>query len=484
MVRFLPQRGFESEYTQASANHLPVWHRIRYDPSATGQYMLNAFSEGVSEIQQFLKNARKDMYIGTADTLVRTHAYRAEVPQKIKGRDNRVVNLLRNANFREQGQAFFNQPLEWQVSSGETYFTDTYAGHASIQLQQSGEFYQIVSGDEYRKGQAYTAGVWMKSAASGEDLRGTITLEVGGWGWSQFDDFNFKLGTTGEWVQQAITIVPTGDIRWFKLKLNSDPVADVPVLFSAPMLEEGGSLNEWEPGADSQGGDFRVYMAGPTGEERQLIELDQVGNEYALFEDSIPNRVVATPGITGDVISDTFAPPVYEWTKDIWDCEFRISGDNIEHYSVRVPADVWHSYSILDRYMDNEVNTGEYGYVTGEYAGYTRSLEALCVWRRRIYLLCKDTYGGTTHRILKILRWQGVDNRLETVNEMRVGMDTGDVSSVGFIEGRMDQLAITMADEAEWTLSMYADIFLYDADRRQVLLRHPYTGYTLTFAEL
>ena len=151
MVRFKPQQGFESEYTQAAANHLPIWHRIRYDPTATGQYMLNAFSEGVTEIQNFLKNARRNMYVATADTLVRTHAYRSEVPQKIKIRGNRGVNLLRNASFRDNGPAFFNQPLEWQVTSGETYPTDSYAGHASIELQPTGEFYQIVSGEEFRK---------------------------------------------------------------------------------------------------------------------------------------------------------------------------------------------------------------------------------------------------------------------------------------------------------------------------------------------
>jgi len=484
MVRFLPQVGFESEYTQATANHLPVWHRIRYDPTATGQYLLNSFSEGVSEIEQYLKNARKDMYVSTADTLVRTHAYRCPVPQRIKGRDNRAFNMLRNAGFREQGPAFFNHPLEWQIGDGEFYSADAYAGHGSVELGQAGEIFQIVSGDQYRKGQPYTAGIYTKSSFSGEVDKGTLTIEAAGWGWSSSEDYDFDLGTQGEWVRQEITIIPTGDIRYFKVTTAVQPVADVNVLVSAPMLSEGDSLQTWEPGPDQVLTDFRVYMEGPTGEAQSFIELQEVGHEFALFEDALPDRIVATPGITGDTVSDNYAPPAYEWTKEAWDCEFRVSGDFIEHYSVSVPTDVWHTYSVLDRYMDNEVNTGEYGYTTSEYDGYTRTLEALCVWRRRIYLLCKDSYGGDTYRVLKVLRWQGIENRLETVHEVRVGMDTGDVSYLGFVEGRMDQMAVVMDDDTEWTLQMYFDIFYVDQQHKQALLRHPYDGYTLTFAEL
>lgn len=482
MVRFKPQSGFESEYTQSEANTLPPWHRIRFDPTATGQYLLNAWAMGISDINQFLKMARRNMYIGTADSLVRTHAYRIDVPQQLKIRPTRSLNILRNASFRRQGQAWKNCPLEWQVVSGEHYPRDAYVGHGSIKLSPNGYFYQIISGEAFRKGQTYTAGVYVKSSATGEEDNGVLRIVATGWGWSQSGEATFNLGTTGEWVQQEASIVPTGDIRTLKLVVESSPAGEIDTFFCGPIMQEGDSLIDWEPGNDINS-DFRLFAVGPTGEEQHLIEMVRVANEYELFEDALPSRVVTTPGITGDVFSSNFAPPVYEWSKEIWDCEFRISGDGIEHYSVRIPADVWHDYSILDRYMDNEVNTGEYGYSTGEF-GLTRSLEALCVWRHRIYLICKDTIGGNTYRVLKILRWQGVDDNLETIHELRVGMDTGDVSSIGFIDGRIDQLAITMDDDSEWTMQLYFDIFLYDPGHRQVIIRHPYTGYTMTFAEL
>lgn len=484
MVRFKPQIGFDSEYTQALANYLPIWHRIRFDPTATGQDLLNSYAMGLSEIHQFLKHNRKNQYIGTADTLVRTHAYRAEVPQKLRARGSRQINFLRNSSFRQQGQAFFNHPLEWQVTSGEHYPLDGYKGHGSIKLEPNGSFYQIVSGEEFRKGQTYTAGVWVKGAGSSETNRGTLRFDVTGWGWSQFDESNFDLGTDGEWTREEISITPTGDMRTLKLTVTSQPTGDLDVYFSAPMMNEGDDIEEWEPGADPGVGDFRTYMAGPTGETQHLIELGAVDNEFLLFEDAIPTRIEASLTVTGDIISNNFGPPVYEWTKDFWDTEFRISGDVIQQYAARLPSEVWYSYSILDRYMDNEVNTGEYGYLTGEYDGFTRTLEALCVWRRRIYLVCKESYGGNTYRILKILRWQGIDERLETIRDLRVGVDTGSISSIGFVEGRMDQLAITLDDDTQWTLQLYFDYFLYDSSRRQVILRHPYTGYTLNFVEL
>jgi len=484
MVRFLPQVGFDSEYTQLLANAFPPWHRIRYDATSTGQDVLNAFALGMSEVQQYLKYTRRNLFLKTADTLVRTHAYRCEVPQKIKTKARRSENYLRNATLRDQGQAFWNQPLEWQVTSGEFYSVDGYAGHGSVKLSPEGVMYQVVSGESFRSGQNYTASVFVKSSGETEPLRGTIKLVATGWGWEQEDDFTFKLGTTGEWVQQFITMEPTGEIRSLRFEVRSQPTGELDVLFSAPTLQEGSQIGGWQPGNDYLAQNFRVSMVGATGEEQQRIELRQVQNEFDLFEDALPTRLVASPGITGETVSSNFAPPVWEANADFWECEFRVSGEYIERYSARLDRDVWNQYSILDRYMDNEVNTGEYGYTTAEYSGFTRTLEALCVWRRRIYLVCKESYGGSTYRVLKVLRWQGIDDNLETITDLRVGMDTGDVSSVEFVEGRVDQLALTMSDDTQWTMSMYYDVFLYDSDRRQLLVRHPYTGYTLTFVEI
>jgi len=485
IIRFKPQEGFESEYTQSLANTFPPWHKIRYDPTATGQYMLNALSQGVSEIHQYIKNARRNMFIGTADTLVRIDAYRCEIPQQLELRAPREHNMLRNSSFVDPGAAFWNKPLEWQVTSGEFCSTDAYAGHGSIKLSPNGSAYQVISGDQYHKGQEYTAGVWVKSSATGETSSGNITITATGWGWTQESSEDFAIGTTGEWAQRLVSITPTGEIRTFTVAFSSTPTGEVDAFYSAPMLSEGSTLQSWQPGPDdSPASEFRVYMAGPTGETRQYIEMKEVFNDYDLFEDALPTRLDASPGITGDLLSDNYAPPVFEWTKDLWDCELRVSGDYIERYSVRVQGDVWNQYSVLDRYMDNEVNTGEYGFFTGEYDGFTRTLEALCVWRHRIYLVAKESYGDDTYRVLKILRWQGVENRLETIHDIRIGMDTGDVSSVGFVDGRMDQMGLVMDDDATWTMQLYYDKFFYDGSRRQVVLRHPYEDFTLMFAEL
>lgn len=485
VVRFKPQRGFESEYRQALANNFQPWNVIRSEPTATGQYLLNAMAMGVSEVNQFLKDARRNMYVSTADTLVRTHAYRCEVPQSIKFSDPEELNVLRNAGLSYLGQAWRNQPLEWQVVSGEYYESDAYAGGGSIQLSPNGYFYQIVSGEDFRKGQTYTAGIWSKGDGSGEAGNGQLTIAATGWGFTQSTSANIDLGTTGEWVQTTVSLTVTGEPRTLKLRVDSTPTGDLDVLFSAPMMSEGDSLRSWTPGLDVINGvDFRVWMAGPTGESQQLIDLRPVQNDFQFFEDALPTRLETSPSVTGDVISDNYAPPEFEWTTDYWDCEFRVSGDYIERHSQRPPYDVWNQYSVLDRFMDNESNTGEYGYLTGEYDGFTRTLEALCVWRRRIYLVAKESYGGNTYRVLKVLRWQGVANRLETITDLRVGMDTGDVSSVGFVDGRMDQMALIMSDSAEWTIQLYFDYYFYDPTHRQVLTRHPYTGFTLTFAEL
>lgn len=484
MVRFRPQNGFDSEYTQHFANFLQPWHRIRFDPTATGQQLINAFALGVSEVQQYLKYSRRNLFLRTADTLVRTHAYRCEVPQKLKLKPLRSENFLRNAGFRERGQAWRNLPLEWQVTSGEFYPEDSYAGNGSILVSPNGSISQFVSGEHFRKGQNYTAAVWIKSTGEEEDLRGTLRIEAVGWNYSQQSEFTFKLGTTGEWIQQFVTFAPTGEIRALKFTALSQPTGDLDVKFSAPTLQEGGQIGSWRPGNEMLEQNFRLSMVGATGEEQQRIELRQVRGEYDFFEDAIPTRLISSPTVTGDIISDNFAPPKWEATREFWECEFRVSGDYIERYSARVPRDVWNQYSVLDRYMDNEVNTGEYGYLTGEYDGFTRTMEALCVWRRRIYLICKESYGGNTYRVLKVLRWQGVDDRLETIHDLRIGMDTGEVSSIGFVDGRMDQMAITMSDDSEWTIQLYYDYFLYDGDRKQVLTRHPYSGYTLTFTEI
>ena len=487
MVRYYPQFGWKSWYTQKIANNLPPWHVIRTDPAATGQLMINTWAMAYEDLAWELDNNRKNLYPTTADTMVRSYAYTLPVPEEIVVyEDPRTNNLLINSGMVYEGPAYRKIPLEFQATGGEIYFSDVRDGNACYMFSDTGYIYQEQD-VELEANQLITGSVYLKNQLTPTTNTGSYLIKLSvrtiDNAWEE-TTAQLPYGTAGEWVRASVAHTPTDDVN--KLKLTVELGGAVSAMKVANPQVEVGVATSWQPNLlDIDKAPFRIRMAGPTGEVQTGLELRYTNNLYEFFEDALPTRATLAAGNAGTTISTVYGPPKEEFDGSLWYSYFRVSGEYIERYNAEpdLVTEVFNTYSIRDRYPDNVASTGEYGVIPDEEADFSRTLEALTAFRKKIYLMCLETKGAVTQRILKILEWTGGDDYLETIADLRVGLDTGEVTSIGFIDGDFTKMAIDLSG-SDYTLNLYYDYYNYDPIRREVDVRHSYTGYVPTIMSL
>ena len=493
MSRRKPFEGFWSTQTQIVANELPQWHVIRTNPDSKGQQLLNSAGMSLEYEEWMLVEARKNSFIGTADTLTRWEGYGLSLPQTLIQHIPRNTNILRNASFKDPGIAHRIIPREWATENATHYLADSKHGHGCVKLEvangETGKLSQEIEG-EFQSGRQYTASVFVKAdgAYTGEDSGFTLTANGSGWGTSVgSSNTTLPIYTGGEWLQYetTLTLSSRANVLNFEIELLNASGATVTIKVSAPQLGVGASIQPWQPHPiDLQLYSFRLAMYGATGEEQEKIELTRAYTLADFYEDAPPTRISATLGYTGELLSYDEGQRVQEWNKQEWDSGYRLgTTTDIEHYNKQITAEVFYSYRVADRYIGNEDGTGEYGFLADEEADYSRTWEAMTVWRRRIYALCRETKAGTTYRTLKIINSFGLSGEMEVLTDVLVGMDTGEVEYLGFIDGHMEKMVMKMTDGSYWTLGITFDYFYFDPDTNQVLVRHPYTNMTPTFIE-
>ena len=485
--------GFWSTHTQIVANELPQWHVIRTDPTSKGQKFLNIAGAPLEYQHMMLMEARKNAFIGTADTRARWDGYGLGLPQGLILRQVRQANLLSNSSLVEQGIAHRKLPLWWSGQNTTHYPDDSKYGHGCMKMVvangETGLFSQEIDG-EFESGRRYTASVYVKGAGAytGEDPGFTLSASATAWttaAGSVSEDMAWA--TANEWRQYTATVTLSErsnklsfDIQW----VNGSG-SEGTVKISAPQISPGTSPQPWQPeSADLLGQSFRLAMYGPTGEEQQKIELRPKFVLTDFYEDALPTRCTPTFGHTGELVSFNDGPRYQEWNKQEWETGFRLgASEDIEFFNRNLPAEVIETFRVADRYPGNEPGTGEYGFIADEEGDYSRTWEAMTVWRRRIYALCLETKAGETYRTLKVISSFGLSGEMEVIGDVLIGMDTGEATYLGFRDGRMEQMVMGLSDDTYWTLSMFFDYYYLDSETRQILVRHPYTGMTPTFIE-
>lgn len=534
MATYRRQYGFRSHYTQKLANHLPDWHIIRTDESSTGQYFLNAWAMGLGDMADDLDKNRRELYLGTSSTLCRYEAYRAELPQQLTIEPATSRNLLDNASIKFQKAVSKEQPALWNVVN--TYLNEDYGlyGNSFLFTPEPDEesfVYQDIPLD-VPVGEPLTFSAYVKDTGSYSGAEFDVPyaqIQLVGWndtGGTQTATSVVELNNASNWVRLSATLTP--DRELYKIRVlgrvvyddpgglgsslipdhvsfftwgslgeppyndgYADPLGvatfgfytdgeDLPstyTLMTSPQLEWGATVTNWNRGRmDIFDAPFRVVIEYPSGPP---MELDYLNNQWDLFEDCVPTRVTTLDGVTGDVLSAQSGPTYYEFDGSYWETKYRVTGEYIALYNADLPRETFKTYEILDAWPADSVEEQEYGNVSG----LSRTIETVTHWRRRLYIIAKETLAGVTRRVLKVTRSQGINDRLETIRDFDLQYASGTVTSVGFIDGRMDRLALTFADGTQKTVQMYYDYFYWHQDLRQIVVRHPYTGGTLTFIE-
>ena len=536
MSKYPPQFGYDSRFTQKIANNFPDWHVIRTDQTSTGFKFLNAYGMGLGDIEHDINTNRRNFYLSTADTLVRWDAYRMQVPQGMEFGRNSSRNLLLNSHLQFTGMAVKNQPREWEISSGTRYTTKSFKGTSMRFSPEPGEtayMYQDIE-QEWEDGDTLTASVYANDTGSySESEFGAPYLSL------QLSAYTYEGGvatqTTLEslsdisgWERYSVTLPITNDaymvrfairvvypdsggsgeseiadhISFFTYGALGEPPnlldtlgafsygvftdgATLPATYtivSAPQLEYGNTPTEWKPSpSDTIGHSLRMVADYGEGVSPRWLELIEVSDPWDILEDCLPTRVETSLEITGDVVFYNSGPVFYEWSNEFWSTAFRVTGDVVQLYNTDINNEVLTSWSIYDRYIDNvSSTTGEFGIPDD----VTRTLEALTVFRKNLYVVCKEVYEEETKRVLKVLEWAGIDDRLQVITDVDMGFTSGDVQTVGFIEGHMDRLGLTFSDDAEATAQLYYDYFYHDMNMRQIITRQEYADATVKLIEV
>ena len=534
MATYPRQHGFRSYYTQRLANHFPDWHIIRTDEDSTGQYLLNAYGMSIGDAADIIDKTRRELYLGTATTLTRYDAYRAELPQQLTIEPMTSRNMLDNAGVTFQKAASKEQPALWNVVN--TYLNEDYGlyGNSFLftpQPEEESFVYQDVP-IQVPAGESLTLSAYVKDTGqySGAEFDVPyVQLQLIGWndtGGTETATGIVELNNASDWVRATATLTsqrPLFKVRALARVTYADPGGmstslipdhisfftwgslgepaygdgyadplgvstfgfytdgeDLPTtytLLTSPQLEWGTEASTWRPGRlEQMDSPFRVVIQYSGAPPR---DLDHVSSEWDLFEDAIPTRVATLDGVTGNIIASQSGPTYYEFDGRYWETKFRITGDQIALYNVDLPRETFQQYDILDRWPAEQELDQEFG----DIEGMTRTLEAVTHWRHRLYVIAKETLSGVTRRVLKVVNARGISNRLETIKDIDIQYSTGDVSGIGFIDGRMDRLALTFDDDTQKTVQMYYDYYFWAEHIRQIVTRHPYTGGTLTFIE-
>jgi hypothetical protein len=226
-------------------------------------------------------------------------------------------------------------------------------------------------------------------------------------------------------------------------------------------------------------------MYGETGSEEPKIELRRTTTQYEFYEDAVPTFAYVTLGVTGDIFQNVDGPVYTEWDKSIWGTYFTLeSGDTICLNSKAVTGEVFTRFELADRYIGNiSEEEEEYGSIIEEEPDFSRTLEALTVYRGKLYVIAKETKAGTDYRVLKVMPWLGLSGEIDVTKDVLLDMATGVVEELGFVDGHIEQMAMKTDDGQWWTINLRFDYFYQDIEEQIVLLRHSYSGYTPYFIE-
>jgi len=471
--------------TQVIGNLYPYWHGARRLEGGKTQRVLNSL--GGYEMGLLLNSVRQhraNLHLSQADISEPDTVWAIERPvTRQNQKDN--VNLLINPGF----SFVFPQRLgPWGWSQGFIGATGTFSlrrgyglfGYNAVRLTaDEGEAIALEQVTEaiFRQGDQFTATIWfagIRPVRTDEDFymkdgpRFLVSVEYAD-GTVEMSQVYLRDDTDGVWTKESITITAAKETHSIRVSaIVEDRDGETVVMdFGGAQLESGTTSTEWTEHIGRQGTLFLVYPRVTVDEttawgfisyfRQPIIAIEDTFGYGDLISTLVPTR--ATMELAADEDGTTFTTLGVMVDQDGYQFQvgWRIVANVIERYnSINTQNEVWATYKIGDLYGNG---TTDFYYYKPDQLGVTQTLEAMTVARDLLHVVVKETWNGTTMRILKIVkptyRWDDV-GYLESIGDVYLNDGTGTCESIGLIEGQANKILVVI-DGVSYVVSLLWD---------------------------
>lgn len=528
--RWERKTGFWAFSTQEIGNMFPRWHAARLNTAGNTQELINGWGMGFDHAKLQFARFRKQLFIDTAE-LTEPDLFRHGSVLDY-GRDvekNRTKNLLSNPSFAYRGLARRNTPIFWSTyrakTTGEVVLVDSpvFIGSHSARLHaEPGEeayLSQTVS-RVVEHSRSITASLWYmvpipEDVLESEEHRAGICLTVVyANGQADIVRAALDLGTGGRWRRASVTLELTHELFacTFGIQIENDLDDPIRVYAGAAQLEVNPEVTPWSESEFTflpyqtedviVGAPCDVYIDYGTQEVTEEIVEDEpvtydarsgrtltyVTSQNVLWEDLVPTKVTAT---LLDESPDAETFDNFGWyanpERERFNTRWRITDNKVEQFNADIPAETICMWDIGELHLDEDFRLWLGIAADEEFPSFTRTLEALCVFKNKIWVLCKETEDGVTKRVLKVLdpwsRWaiplaydqQLTSLHLECIGDVDVGMSSGTADFLGVLTADPDVM-IMRVDDSYYELDLEFAHYAFDHFRGQVITRHAFAG--------
>lgn len=523
--RWTRQTQFWAWSTQEMANLFPRWHDIRHNQGGYGQEFVNAWGITFDWMKQEYARFKRQLFLESAEYETPDKFAHAAVGDFLL-EPKLFKNVLGNACFSSRGLARKNTPMWWDMMRGETTGTAELVTSPVMFGTHSLKMHCAVGENAYARQTAVaelegnrwiTASLWYMAPVPTGVLTadGRAKLEINVIyldGTADYAYVNLNLATNGDWVRAQVPLF-LDKSAWavsYTVRLENSGATPCRIYLGAAQLEMSRRATSWEPGnfvipyVHDVFAPLRYFDAfvdlGTTEVTEEIVSgspltyaagsgraLVQVTDQEQLWWDLVPDRGSST-AVTGDIpVARTrdslgwYATP----ERERWETSFRIVNNKIEQYVTAIPAEIIAVWDIGEFWLDQDTS------LRVGIDSANRTLEALCVFKEKIWVLCKEVEDGVTRRVLKVLnphsRWpipeayeQALEClHLECMGDVDIGLATGTADYLGWVEANPDQFLIRV-DGSYYTVDLEYDYYYLDVERRQAILRHPYQGELVT----
>ena len=511
--------------TQEVGNLWPRWADARINVGGDTQKLINAWAQNHDMMKVDYAEARQNMFLETADiNIPDLFGHAAARPFDPVPKDH-SHNMLVNSSFAYIGLARRRTPMWWSTElaattgSVECVETPSFVGsHSARMYVESGEEAYL---RQYRllpieKNETLTASLWYMVPISAGTIDGVVA-ELQIWvvyadGTPGYASVPLEHGTDGEWVRAYISLA-LEKVVWTltcRIRITNESSDSFCLYAGAAQMEASVYPSRWSLASINPiAGLVEVPISIPVdayvdlGTEsatETIVAGDPISYTSRIQRTLIPlmnyNDVWLTTWPTRATSLLTSTPPVaYSQTNFGWyalpererfTTGWRIAGNMIQQYNAEIPKDVICNFDIGEMHLDEDQTTR-----IGIDREITRTLETLSIVDRQIWVLCTETLGGETHRVIKFLkprsRWpiplasqQGLsDLHLECVGDVDIGVSTGTADFMGVSEENPDELVVRI-DDAYYVVSLEYDHYYIDGQTNQVVMRSIFDGELVT----
>lgn len=530
-TRWLRQNGSWGWTTQELGNEFPRWHMARLNPGGPSQQLISSWGHHIDKMKLEFGKFRKTLFLETApvdEADVFEHAGVADWKESSKFR----YNILSNPAFSMRGLARRQTPMWW--NSGKAHTTGTFEltrrallGTYSVKLTaaQDEECYlsqerriELVPG-------SITLSAWYMSPmpedtiSTDASLYGLFLRVVYADGTSEMFTDGLLIGTDGDWVRATTTATLAKEVYSVKagIYLKNPDAQTVVVYIGGMQLEEGEAATSWSSSPLSRRPFVEEYLPfthpidayideGSETESEEVVtgsavsfttkrirELYLTQRHETFWEDVVPDSIeisasTGTPMVSQQLQFGWYATPEEYRT---WNTSWRIVSNTLQQYNSDISNETIGEFKIGEFWLDEDGTTNVGVLDSSEDPGFSRTLETFTFIRQRLWLVCKETEGGVTKRILKILdpwsRWPlpiAYDQalacvHLETIGDVEIPNSSGTASFLGALESDPDKLMITI-DGSDYILDLKYDYFMLATNERRAIVRSSHEGTLLT----